>query len=418
MHRAPDYVLPVASAEDVAAAIRWAAEQGCRLTAQGSRHSVFGRAQVDRGVVAEMRGMRAIHDVQSDRVCVDAGVTWREVLGAAHSRGLAPPGLPDFLDLSVGGTVVVGGVGAGIGQFGVASDSVVDLHVVTGRGEQLVCSPSQYRDLFDAVRAGLGQVAVITRVTLRLVPAPQQVRRLVLSYADLTTMLRDARQLVRDDRFDTVQGAVVPAPHGGWTFRLDATKGFSGSPPDDEVLLDGLSDVRWKVEPSTVAYVEWLARLDALEQGLRARGQWMFPHPWLTTFIGDSAVEAVVARQLAQLTPMDLGPFGQVTLSAFPRESVRTSLLPLPTEEVCYVFNLIRFPESEDAAEADRLMAANRAAYEQVRAAGGTLYPVSALGMSSEDWRDHFGPTFAALSQAKDKYDPRHILTPGYDIFP
>ena len=34
---------------------------------------------------------------------------------------------------------------------------------------------------FDAVRAGLGQVAVITRATLKLIPAPEYVRRYVLT---------------------------------------------------------------------------------------------------------------------------------------------------------------------------------------------------------------------------------------------
>ena len=44
-------------------------------------------------------------------------------------------------------------------------------------------------------------------------------------------MLTDQRLLAADDRFDAVQGAVLPAPTG-WTFRLDAVKQFSGNPPD------------------------------------------------------------------------------------------------------------------------------------------------------------------------------------------
>ena len=62
-------------------------------------------------------------------------------------------------------------------------------------------------------------------------------------------------------------------------------------------------------------------------------------------------------------------------------------------------------------------MAANRAVYERVRAAGGTLYPVSALPMSRDDWRKHFGPAFDRLSEAKQTFDPDHVLTPGYEVF-
>jgi cytokinin dehydrogenase len=317
----------------------------------------------------------------------------------------------------VGGTLVVGGVGAGIRCFGVAADNAVALRVVTGTGEELACSPRENPDLFDAVRAGLGQVGVITRATVGLVPAPRDVRRFLLSYPDLPTMLGDQRLLARDDRFDAVQGAVLAAPGGGWTFRLDATKGFSGSPPDDAALLAGLSDDRAQVQPSTLPHLDHLARLDALEQALRARGQWTFPHPWLTTFVGDSAVESVVERELSQLSAADLGPFGQVGLSAFPGRAVAAPLLRLPADGLCHAFNLIRFPASDSAVEAGRLVAANRAAYDRIRAAAGVLYPASALPMSPGDWCGHLGPAFAPLSTARARYDPGHVLAPGYEVF-
>jgi cytokinin dehydrogenase len=212
VHRTPEGVLLPASEEDVAAAVRWAAEHGRTFAAQGGRHSVFGRGQAGGGVVADMRPLRTVHAIEDDRVVVDAGATWREVLAATLPRGLAPPGLPDYLDLSVGGTLIVGGVGSGISRFGVLSDNVLDLQVVTGRGERLVASPARNPGLFDAVRAGLGQVAVVTRATLRLVPAPRQVRRFLLVYPDLATMLADERLLAREHRFERVQGRCCPPP--------------------------------------------------------------------------------------------------------------------------------------------------------------------------------------------------------------
>ena len=60
-------------------------------------------------------------------------------------------------------------------------------------------------------------------------------------------------------------------------------KELSGSPPDDGELLAGLADDRPLAQPSTLPYLDCLDRLAALEQALRATGQWWFPHPWLTT---------------------------------------------------------------------------------------------------------------------------------------
>jgi cytokinin dehydrogenase len=110
----------------------------------------------------------------------------------------------------------------------VQADNVISLEIVTGRGDRVVCSADAHADLFDAVRAGLGQVGVITRATLRLVSAPQQVRRFLLTYPDLGALLRDTRLLAGDDRFDAVQGAIMGSPAGGLAFRLDVAKFFYG----------------------------------------------------------------------------------------------------------------------------------------------------------------------------------------------
>ena len=95
--------------------------------------------------------------VEGDRVVVEAGAKWSEVLRATLARGKTPPVLTDYLELSVGGTLVVGGVGGTTSAFGVQSDNVIELEVVTGKGRKVTCSASNNADLFDAVRAGLGQ---------------------------------------------------------------------------------------------------------------------------------------------------------------------------------------------------------------------------------------------------------------------
>ena len=418
VRKAPAGVLLPRSAEDVAKTIRWAARRGRRFAAQGQRHSTFGRSLVADGIVADMSTLRRIAPVDADRVVAGAGTTWSDVLRATLALGRTPPVLPEYLELSVGGTLSVGGVGATTSAAGLQSDNVLEVEVVTGEGDTVRCSPGENADLFDAVRAGLGQVGVITGATLRLVAAPESVRRFPLFYPDLRAMLEDARLLSADERFDALQGAIVAAP-AGFAFRLDAAKYFTGEPPDDNALLAGLSDDPARREPATTGYLEYVQRLAALEAALRANGQWAFPHPWLTTFVGDTQVESAVEAELNALDPAaDLGPFGQVVLSPIRRAAIASPLLRMPRDDLAYAFNLIRFPATADAGETTRLVEANRAAYERVRAAGGTLYPASAsLPLTPGDWREHFGPVFAQLEAAKRKYDPQNILTPGWGIF-
>ena len=203
------------------------------------------------------------------------------MLRATLAQGKTPPVLTDYLELSVGGTLIVGGVGGTTSAFGVQSDNVIDIEVATGEGKKVTCSASDNAGLFNAVRAGLGQLGVITKATLKLVAAPESVRRFLLVYPDLATMLRDERLLSADNRFDAMQGAIVAAPGGGLAFRLDAAKNFNGDPPDDNVLLAGLSDDPAQRQPATVGYFDYLNRFAAFEATLRANGQWFFPPPWL-----------------------------------------------------------------------------------------------------------------------------------------
>lgn len=421
MHRTPKGVLLPASAEDVAATVRWATAQGYKVAAQGQGHSVYGRAQVRDGIVIDMTYLRTVHCVEEDRIVVDAGAKWSEVLAATLPKGLTPPVLTEYLELSVGGTLIVGGIGVTTSRYGMQSDNILELNVVTGQGEQVTCSQQRNADLFHAVRAGLGQVGIITSVTLKLISAPEQVRQYVLSYPNLKTLLKDERLLTANSRFDDIKGALLLTLEGR-KHQLTVAAYFSGNnAPDDDALLAGLSDDRAAAEIKTLPYAAYANRFAMLEKLLRENGQWFNPHPWLMTFVGDTQIEAVVSNELTGLKPADLGEFGQIVLSPFRRESVTSPLLRLPADDIVYAFNLVRIPITADTAEAGapwaRLVKANRAAYERIRAAGGMVYPVSAFPMSSNDWRQHFGSAWTQLRDAKQKFDPEHVLTPGYELF-
>ena len=202
VHHMPEGVLLPGSAADVARTIQWTAQRGRKFAPQGQRHSTFGRSQVPGGIVADMSTLRSIGAVEDDRVVVEAGAKWSDVLRTTLAQGKTPPVLTEYIELSVGGTLIVGGVGGTTSAFGVQSDNVIDMQVVTGEGKKLTCSASSNAGLFNAVRAGLGQVGVIVTATLKLVAAPESVRRFLLVYPDLATMLRDERQLSADNRFD------------------------------------------------------------------------------------------------------------------------------------------------------------------------------------------------------------------------
>ena len=87
IHGQPRGVLKPASSADIASLMRWAKGQGLKVAARGQGHSTYGRALVEDGIVVDMSAMNSIRDIKPDRVVVDAGITWKDLLDATLALG-------------------------------------------------------------------------------------------------------------------------------------------------------------------------------------------------------------------------------------------------------------------------------------------------------------------------------------------
>lgn len=421
IHRRPVAVLRPGSVRDVVAMIRFCDAHGLQVAPRGQGHATQGQAQVDGGLVIETAPLAAIGSIgpRSTTVTVGAGTKWSDVAKAAVAHGLTPPVFTDYLELSVGGTLSVGGLGGQTHRHGAQVDNVTELQVVTGAGEFVRCSPTRHRDLFLAALAGLGQCAVIVGATLRLVPAPETVRHYLLSYDDLRTFLDDQRRLVQEGRFAYVEGQVTPDAEGAFRSYLLEAVAYGppvGPAPDDSALLRGLRHNPSAVQTSDLAYYDFLDRLAPGVAALKEAGLWSYAHPWLNLLLPGRSALSLTGALLDDLTAADLGP-GVVLLYPLLRERLHTPLLRTPRDPVPYLLAVLRTTPPDDTATIDRLLAANRSAYDTVHAAGGTHYPVGSVPFGPADWRDHFGSAWRQLATARQTYDPHGILVPGQGIF-
>lgn len=418
IHRRPLAILRPGSVQDVARLLDFAREHDIRVAARGQGHSTLGQAQVEAGVVLDMSSLAAIHEINAGDALVDGGVRWSDLLQHTIPLGLAPPTLNDYIDLSIGGTLSVGGVGAQAFRAGPQVDNVLALQVVTGRGEIVDCSPAHRRELFDAVRAGLGQFGVIVKARVKLVPVPPQTRYYQAKYSDLSVFLGDLLRLTHDGRFDTVQGFAAADGAGGWTYSLETTKGFTpGHEPDDAALLAGLHFLPGQETAQDLSYFDYLNRLAPTVALLKQLGVWYFPHPWVDLLVPTNRAESFIGGTLAALDPADVGQ-GPIILYPYRRDPFRAPNLRVPAGETFFLFGLLRNaipPTPERSAE---LVAANRSLFERARAVGGFFYPVDSVPMSPADWRQHFGPRWPQFRAAKRAYDPEALLAPGQGIFP
>ena len=158
--RMPRAVAAPRTARDVAEIVRWANRTGSRVALRGTGHTQAGQSLTGGGVQIDMLGLNRVGPLDEARqtLQVEAGASWREAVGYARRRGWMPMVLTNNLDTTVGGTLSTGGVGQSSHLHGTQANNVDALEAVTGDGRLLRCSATENASLFDATRAGLGQV--------------------------------------------------------------------------------------------------------------------------------------------------------------------------------------------------------------------------------------------------------------------
>ncbi|MFE4632443.1 FAD-binding protein [Streptomyces sp. NPDC056773] len=101
---------------------------------------------------------------------VPSGITWYALEKWLNAHGRANPVLPSYLNLTVGGTLSIGGFGHGSLRSGLQIDQVEEIELVDGTGRSRTCSRRENSELFRFALGGLGQVGFIRTALLRTVP--------------------------------------------------------------------------------------------------------------------------------------------------------------------------------------------------------------------------------------------------------
>lgn len=415
----PTAILHPGSVHDIVKIVKFARKYGIKIAGArgvGESHSSYGQAQVAAGVIINMRALATIHEVNAHDVLVDAGVRWSELLTATVPLGKSPPTLTDYIELSVGGTLSMGGIGGQASHHGLQVDNVLELDVVTGEGKLVNCSATKNEELFHSVRSGLGQFGIIVRARIPLIDVAPMMRVYSAVYPDVDSFVADQKILADDGRFDYLEGFIDLLPEGGWSYRLEAAKNFApGVPPNDVDILAGLSFIPGTESATDQAYFDFANRIAPVVAFLQSVGAWELPHPRLDVFIPGDDAAAFIETAMASESQATTGG-GPILFYAFRRENVTTPFLALPDSEHVFLFSLLRFAPPVPPIVAG-LVAQNRSIYDALTSIGGKRYPIGAVDITPADWQVHFGAQWNDFVAAKAAYDPDNILTPGHNIF-
>jgi FAD/FMN-containing dehydrogenase len=214
--RRPALIARCRNTADVADAVRVAREAGLEICVRGGGHNVAGRAVVDGALMVDLAPMKGMHvDRHAMTLRAQGGVTWWELNREAHAHGLATTG-GAISTTGIAGYTLGGGLGWLMAKYGLGSDNLVAVELVTAEGEILDVNEESDPDLLWALRGGGGNFGIAASFQFAMHPVGTIVGGLIAHPIDAAPeMLRFYRDAVAEAPDDlTVFSVLAHAPDG------------------------------------------------------------------------------------------------------------------------------------------------------------------------------------------------------------
>jgi glycolate oxidase len=417
----PVAVIRAENAEQVQAAIRWAAGHRVPVVPRGAGSGLSGGSSaVDGGVVLSLERMTAVEiDPLSQVAVVEPGAFNKDVKEAAAKEGLwYPPDPSSFEICSIGGNVATNAGGLCCVKYGVTTDYVLGLDVVLADGTLVSLGGKRIKDVAGLSLVKLfvgseGTLGIVTRAILRLVPAQSPRSTMVATFSTVTAAAAAVvaiRTTMRPCLLELMDQATINAVEDFRPMGLDRTVG---------ALLIGQSDAPGEVRTGEIAGMQ--AACEAAGAG--------------ECFATDDADEGEMFVQARRISFHALEKRGALLLEDV---GVPIPLLPdlLARIEAISQAHDVEIPTVAHAGDgnthplivyaADDPDAERRArtAFGEVMAAaialGGTITGEHGVGRAKvAALPDQLGPDVMALTRRiKDALDPDGILNPGAILRP
>lgn len=190
---APDVMVEAESTEELSQIMKFANLHNVPVTVRGAGTGLAGGATCKHGgILLSIMSMNKIDPVdrKNQTITCGPGALLQDVQAAANAQGLFYPPDPGEKTASIGGTVITNAGGMKAVRYGVTRDFVRCMEVVLPDGEILNLSSNVVKnttgyDLKDLVIGSEGTLCILSKVTLKLLPAPQHTATLVMPFATL-----------------------------------------------------------------------------------------------------------------------------------------------------------------------------------------------------------------------------------------
>jgi glycolate oxidase len=192
----PELVAWPQTSDEISRVVRWATNKGFKIIPRGAGTGMVGGAIpiCQRSIVISLEKMREVYEINSKNftTTVGAGVINGELQKELQIYGLFYPPDPASMDYcTIGGNVSTNGGGPRAIKYGVTRNYVMEIEVILPDGSVVTFGGKtvkrvvgyELKELFIGAEGTLG---IISRVTLKVLPEPEEVITLLINFGDLS----------------------------------------------------------------------------------------------------------------------------------------------------------------------------------------------------------------------------------------
>lgn len=201
----PEVVVEAISTAEVAKVMQYAYANNIPVTPRGSGTGLCGGAVATYGgILLSLAKMNRIIEIDTNNLMtrVEAGVLLMQLNKELENTGLFYPPDPGEKSATIGGNVMTNAGGMRAVKYGVTRDYVRGLKAVLPNGEVIdtggkVIKNSSGYSIKDLLIGSEGTLAVVTEITLRLIPAPKKTVSLLVPFESLDKCIETVPIILR-----------------------------------------------------------------------------------------------------------------------------------------------------------------------------------------------------------------------------
>ena len=418
----PDAVVFPKNEEDVSKVVKFCNEHKIIIVPRGAGSCFTGGALPSHGgiILSLERYMNKILEIDMENMLgvVQPGVINMDFQKAVEEVGLFyPPDPASELYCTLGGNVAENAGGMRAAKYGITKDYVVALRAVLPNGEIITAGKKTIKDVAGYNTAGIliaseGTLAVITEITLKLIPKPKFKQTYMGIFPDVTKAMNAVFKSL-------ASGANPVAMEFLDALVIDALKQKF---PDIELPQDAGGILVGDVDGNSQAEVE--SQLETLKKSFKENGS----NGFIIAADDEEAAKLWFARKNASPATMVYG-----TKKLNEDISVPRSKLPVALEEIYkigdkYGFKVPCFGHSGDGNIHVNVMVKDKTntkemedghkaieeIFQLVVDMGGTLSGEHGIGLSKAPFMDiaFNNAEMELFKSIKKAFDPNNILNP------